>query len=158
MAATTAAFSVSTEFEVPAGYAFDFLGDPETASLIDPAVREYTPDVLPMGVGTRNRIRLRLWGLSMRAESVVVAWEPGRRMVMTSDRPSRPVRVVATHGFDPDGPDRCTYTWQIELEPIGPFGRIAARVLCRAMRANATSQQQRFKNEVEHRWHTRATP
>src|SRR5688500_7341108 len=111
-----------------------------------------------MGLGTRNRIRLRLWGLPLRAESVVQAWEPGRRMVMANVRPARPVRVVATHRFEPDGPVRCRYTWQIDVEPTVPLGRLAARLLCRAMRANAEAQQERFRAEVERRWSAAAPP
>jgi Polyketide cyclase / dehydrase and lipid transport len=145
-------FSVSTGFEVPAGYAFDFLADPSTAPVIDPAISEYVPDSRPMREGTRNRIRFRLWGLPVRAVSVVRVWEPGHRMVMANERPARPVRAVATHLFDPDGPDRCTYTWQIDFEPTVPLGGLPARLLCRAMRANANAQQQRFKAEVERRW------
>jgi hypothetical protein len=145
-------FSVSSGFGVPAGYAFEFLADPSTATVIDPAVREYTPDSLPMGLGTRNRIRFRLWGLPVRAESVVRVWEPGHLMVMANERPARPVRVVATHRFEPDGADRCTYTWQVDFEPTALLGGLAARLLCRGMRANAAAQQERFKVEVEHCW------
>jgi hypothetical protein len=147
----------SVEFGVPAGYAFDFLADPSTATVIDPAVREYTPDTSPMRVGTRNRIRLRIWGFPVRAVSIVEAWEPGHRMVMVSERPARPVRVSATHRFDPLGPERCRYTWQVDLVATMPLGSLAARLLCRALRANVAAQQQRFKAEVERRWSAAAT-
>jgi hypothetical protein len=154
MPAPPVGFASSIDFDVPADYAFDFLADPSTARVIDPAVIEYAPDSLPMSEGTRNRIRFRLWGLPVRAESVVVTWEPGRLMVMRNERPSRPVQATATHRFEPDGPQRCTYTWQIDFAPTAPLGLLAARALCRAMRSNADAQQRRFKAEVERRWRT----
>jgi hypothetical protein len=144
--------SESVDLDVPSGYAFDFLADPSTARIIDPAVREYRPDSVPMREGTRTDIRFRMWLVPVRAVSVVSQWEPGRRMVMESERPARPVRVTATHRFEPAGTDRCTYTWAIGLVPVGPLGPFAARLLARFMRTNATGQQERFKAEVERRW------
>ena len=144
--------SESVDLDVPSGYAFDFLADPSTARIIDPAVREYRPDSVPMREGTRTDIRFRMWGLPVRAVSVVRCWDPGGRLVMVSERPTRPVRVVATHRFEPAGPDRCTYTWAIGLVPVGPLGPLAARLFARFRRANATAQQERFKVEVERRW------
>jgi ligand-binding SRPBCC domain-containing protein len=143
-------FSETTRLAVPAGVAFDFLADPSTARLIDPAIREYRPDTVPLRVGTRIRIRLRLWGLPVRAESVVRAWDEGRRMVMESVRPSWPVRVVATHSFAPDG-EGCTYTWAVEVVPAGRLGRVVARPLLRSLAANARAQQIRFGTEVVRR-------
>jgi hypothetical protein len=151
----TVGFSVSAVFDVPAAYAFDFLADPSTATVIDPAIREYRPESLPMGLGTRNTIRMRMWGLPVRAESVVRAWEPGARMVMANERPARPVKVVGTHRFEPAGAESCTYTWAIDFVPVGLLGPVAARALCRFMRANAVAQQERFKAEVERRWQAR---
>jgi len=88
----------------------------------------------------------------VRAVSVVTQWEPGACMVMENERPSRPVRVVATHRFEPAGDDRCSYSWAIDFLPVGPFGSIAARILARFMRSNAQAQQARLKAEVERRW------
>ncbi|HEX6423879.1 MAG TPA: SRPBCC family protein [Acidimicrobiales bacterium] len=148
--------SESVDLDVPSGYAFDFLADPGTARIIDPAVREYRPDSIPMREGTRTDIRFRMWLLPVRAVSVVRDWEPGGRMVMESERPAWPVRVVATHRFEPAGPDRCPYTWAIGLVPVGALGPLAARLFARFMQANAKAQQERFKAEVERRW--RAAP
>jgi len=142
----------SVDLEVPGHYAFEFLADPSTARIIDPAVREYRPASVPMQEGTRTDIRFRMWGLPVRAVSVVKQWEPGMRMVMESERPSRPVRAIASHRFEPAGRDRCTYTWEIELVPAGLLGSIAAWIFGRFMRANAAAQQARFKAEVERRW------
>ena len=155
--AATVEFSETITFEVPAPYAFDFLADPATATVIDPAVRDYRPDALPMRLGTRNTIRLRMWGVPLRATSVVKEWQPGAVMVMENERPARPVRVAAHHRFVPTGPERCTYEWRIAVTPTGPFGSLTARLLARFMRSNATAQQARFKAEVERRWQARST-
>jgi hypothetical protein len=137
--------------EVPADYAFDFLADPSTASVIDPAVREYTPDQLPMRVGTNNVIRFRMYGVPVRAVSVVREWEPGRRMVMENVKPARPVRAIATHTFQPDG-NSCVYTWAMEFRSSGPLGTPLVRVFARFMQSNAQAQQRRFKAHVEARF------
>ena len=113
-------------FDVPAEYAFAFLADPSTAPVIDPAVREYRPDSLPMRHGTRNLIRFRMWGIPVRVTSVVREWEQGRRMVMENVKPSWPVRAVATHSFAPDG-EACTYTWAMEFRCSGPIGAVVGR-------------------------------
>lgn len=143
------------EFGVPAWYAFDFLADPATARVIDPAIREYRPDTVPMGVGTRTAVRFRMCGLPLRAVSVVREWEPGVHMVMASERPARPVRVTATHRFEALGDDRCRYTWEVRCEPAGPLGSVAATAFARFMRANAVAQQERFRAAVERRWAAR---
>jgi hypothetical protein len=149
---TTYGFSESIHLDVPADEAFAYLADPSTARVIDPAIREYRPDTTPMHEGTRNLIRMRMWGLPVRATSVVREWEPGRRMVMENIKPSRPVRAVATHSFMPDGDAACTYTWTVDVIPSGPFGALAARAFARFMHGNARAQQQRVKAEVERRF------
>jgi hypothetical protein len=152
--------SGSIELGVPAAVAFAFVADPSTATVIDPAVREYRPDTVPMGEGTRIAIRLRMWGLPWRGESVVRAWEPDRSMVMESVRPARPVRIVATHRFEParsraaSGPvddQRCTYTWEVRVVPSGPpgLGALAARLVARFMRADVAAQQIRLEAALE---------
>jgi hypothetical protein len=140
----------SIHLAVPAEVAFDFIADPSTARLIDPSVREYRPDTLPMDVGTVNLVRFRMFGLPVRATSVVRAWEPGRLMRMESTRPARPVRVVAEHIFEPDD-GGCTYTWAIDCRPVGLLGRPAAALMARFWRANAAEQQANVRREVERR-------
>ena len=144
-------FAVTTPLAVPADYAFDFLADPSTAKVIDPAVREYTPDALPMRQGTRNVIRFRMWGIPLRVVSVVREWEPGRRMVMENVRPSWPVRAVAAHSFTPDG-EGCSYTWAMEFHASGPVGALVGRAFGRFMHANAKAQQRLLRVEVERRF------
>jgi len=141
----------SIQLGVPAEFAFDFIADPSTARLIDPSVREYRPDTLPMRVGTVNQVRFRMFGLPVRATSVVREWDPGRRMRMESTRPARPVKVVAEHTFEPNG-DGCTYTWAIETTPVGVIGRPAAALMARFWKANAAKQQANVRREVERRW------
>jgi ligand-binding SRPBCC domain-containing protein len=145
-------FSESTQLDVPADYAFAFLADPSTAHVIDPAVREYTPDSLPMRQGTRNLIRFRMWGVPLRVVSVVKEWQQGRRMVMENVEPSWPVRAIATHSFAPDG-EACTYTWAMEFRSSGPLGAIIGHVFARFMHSNAKAQQRLFQEEVERRFH-----
>lgn len=144
-------FAETIELAVPADYAFEFLADPATATVIDPAVLEYRPDTAPMAKGTRNHIRFRMWGLPITMTSLVTDWIPGRRMVMENVKPSRPVRAVATHSFAETGAG-CAYTWQMEFVPVGVLGSLAARTFRGFMRKNALAQQVRFKAEVERRW------
>src|SRR5687768_5765912 len=103
-------------------------------------IREYRPDTEPMDVGTRNVLRLRVWGVPVRSESVVEAWEPGVLMRMASTRPTRPVKVLAEHRFAPLGAERCRYTWTISCAPTAPGGRLAARLVGRFLTANAEAQ------------------
>ena len=144
-------FAESIRLDVPAEYAFAFLADPSTAHVIDPAVREYKPDSIPMRQGTRNLIRFRMWGIPLRVVSVVREWEPGSRMVMENVKPSWPVRAIATHSFAPDG-DACTYTWAMEFHSSGQLGALAGRIFAGFMRSNAKAQQIRFREEVDRRF------
>lgn len=66
------------------------VADPSTARIIDLTVRVYRPDSVPVHEGTRTDIRFRMWGLPVRAVSVVEHWEPGVRMAMESERPACP--------------------------------------------------------------------
>ncbi len=128
--------------------AFAYLADPTTAPVIDPAVISYQPDSLPMRAGTRNSIRVRMYGIPMTMVSVTREWEEGRRMVLESVRPSRPVRGVATHLFEPIQ-EGTRYTWAMEMTPTGPGGALLARVMSVVMRRNARRQQARFKRIME---------
>ena len=148
---TTARAIASTTIKAPPTFVFDFLADPTTAPLIDPAIREYRPDQLPMRVGTRNLIRMRIWGLPVRAESLVTEWVAGRRMVMEGVKPKHPVKVSAVHTFEDDGDD-CRYTWTMEVEATGLLGRLIARRFASFLQSNADAQQHLLRAEVERRW------
>ncbi len=141
-------FSVSIIISAPSAVAFAYLADPSTAPVIDPAVLSYVPDSLPMRAGTRNTIRVRMYGVPVTMVSVTREWDEGRRMVMESVRPARPVRGTATHLFEPH-PDGTRYTWSMEMTPTGPGGRLFARLMSIVMRRNARRQQARFKRVME---------
>jgi hypothetical protein len=98
----------------------------------------------------------RLWGVPLRATSVVEQWAPPHLMAMVSERPPRPLRVRAIHQFDPTGPEVCRYRWEIDLTPIGPLGHLASRALASSLQRNTTAQNRRFKSEVERRWRDRS--
>jgi len=128
--------------------AFAYLADPATASVIDPAVISYEPDSLPLRLGTRNTIRVRMYGIPVTMVSQTIDWEEGRRMVLESVRPARPVRGTAPHTFEA-APEGTLYTWSMEMTPTGFGGRVFGRVMTSVMRRNARKQQARFKRVME---------
>lgn len=144
-------FEESIEMAVPPQFAFDFLADPSTAAVIDPAVIEYRPDTDPMALGTRNFIRFKMWGVPVAVTSKVTEWQPGHRMMLENVKPARPTRAVATHLFEPAG-SGCRYTWSMEMIPTGLGGGLVARIFCRFMQKNAHAQKALFKAEVERRY------
>ena len=101
---------------------------PEVAPQIDPAVREWTPDRRPIGLATHFTIRGRFQWLPIRATSAVTTWEPPHRATFEAIRPTWPVRLVASHTFEPD-PTGTRYTWSTEIVRRGPVGRLAARLV-----------------------------
>lgn len=137
--------SFVAEAELPASVevAFATLADPSTAHVIDPAVRRYEPEALPMAVGTRIRIAMTVFHLPLRAESVVVAWEPHRRMAMEATRPRWPVLVEAEHTFEPSA-NGCRYRWSLAATATGWPGRLLVGPFLRHMEVNARAQQDRF--------------
>ena len=141
-------FSESIVIKAPPEAAFAYLADPATASIIDPAVISYEPDSLPMRQGTRNTVRVRMYGIPTTMVSQTIEWEEGRRMVIESVQPARPLRGTATHLFEPH-PDGTLYTWAMEMTPTAFGGRLFARIMTLAMRRNARKQQVRFKRVME---------
>ena len=124
----------------PPTVAFAVVMSPETAPLIDPAVRTWAPDVRPIGVGTRFTIRGRIGLVPIRATSEVVAWTPPQSAEFRSVRPDWPFRMTASHRFiDRDG--ETDYTWTItfyELNVVArPLIAIAARLFRRAFAAQS---------------------
>ena len=111
---------------------------PDIAPLIDPGVRTWQPDTDPPGVGTRYAIRGRLGGVPFRATSEVVTWDPNRRAVFRSVRPARPLRMIATHTFEPV--EKGTrYTWRIDVSGPPPVSRLIASLFRRSMAAQAAA-------------------
>ena len=141
-------FSETIVIKAPPEAAFAYLADPATAPVIDPAVLSYQPDSLPMRAGTTNTIRVRMYGFTTTMVSRTLEWDDGRRMVLESVRPARPVRGIATHVFEPH-PEGTRYTWSMEITPTGLGGRILGRVMTVVMRRNARNQQARFKRAME---------
>ena len=107
---------------------------PETAPIIDPGVREWRPDREPIGVGTRFTIRARLGVLPIRGVSEVVTWEPPHNAIFASVKGAGPMRMTATHTFDPDGHDT-QYTWKIEFSGLWPAAVLGARLFRSAIEA-----------------------
>lgn len=143
-------FSESIDLKVSPAAAFAYLGDPTTATIIDPAVVSYEPSSVPMAVGTVNTVKVRMFGLRLTTVTRVLVWEEGRRMVIESVRPSKPVKGIATHLFEPH-PEGTLYTWAMEIVPTGFGGRLAAKFFRRFMQRNARKQQLRFKEQIEWR-------
>lgn len=140
-------FSESIVLRASPGEAFAYLGDPTTATTIDPAVISYVSNTNPMTVGTVNTIKVRLFGLRLTMMSQVLSWKEGDSMVIESIRPAAPVKAVATHTFEPH-PDGTLYTWAMEFVPTGFGGRLAAKFMCRFMHQNARKQQLRFHEQM----------
>ena len=111
---------------------------PDVAPLIDPGVRTWQPDTEPPGVGTRYAIRGRLGGVPFRATSEVVTWELNRRAVFRSVKPAWPLRMVATHTFEPVGANT-RYTWRIDVSGPPPASRLVASLFRRSMAAQASA-------------------
>lgn len=105
---------------------------PEIAPLIDPAVREWTPDRRPIGVGTRFTIRGRFQWLPIRATSAVTAWEPPASATFEAVRPQWPTRLEATHRFEPSELGT-KYTGTSTIHHRGLIGRLAARLVARLL-------------------------
>ena len=141
-------FSESIVMRTSPGMAFAYLGDPATATILDPAVISYEPDSIPMRAGTINRVRARLGWIPVTMTTQVLAWEEGRRMVIESLRPSRPFKATATHCFESHA-DGTLYTWSMAFDPNFPGGGVVARLASRLMRRAIRAQQRRFKEIME---------
>lgn len=128
--------------------AFAYLGDSRTARVIDPAVVYYRPERLPMGVGIRNHIKARAFGVPLKMISETKVWKPGHLMVIESVSPAKPMKVTATHQFEARE-DGVVYTWHMEFVPNALGGGVVAALACRFMRRNARGQQARLKRILE---------
>ena len=141
-------FSESVSMSVSPESAFAYLGDPSTATTLDPAVISYETDTMPMRVGTQNRVRARLLGVALTMSTQVLEWEEGRRMVIETTSPARPFRATATHLFEAH-PEGTLYTWSMSFAPNVPGGGLLARLASFAMRRAVRAQQARFKQIME---------
>lgn len=145
-----ASFSVSIVIAVPPAAVFAYLADPRTAPVIDPAVASYEPEGGNMGLGVRNRIKMRMLGIPIVLVSETIGWERDTMMAFRSIKPGRPAVGVATHRFERH-PSGTTYTWSMDFVPTGLGGRLMARVAARLFARNARKQQQRLRSVLERR-------
>jgi hypothetical protein len=102
-----------------------------------------------MDVGTISTIKVRVFGLRLTTVTQVIIWEAGHRMVIESIRPSRPVKAIATHLFEPHA-EGTLYTWAMEFVPVSFGGGPMANFFKRFMQRNARKQQALFKEALEH--------
>lgn len=138
------AFSESIILPATPADAFAYLGDPQTATAVDPAVVSYEPDSIPMRVGTKSRIKARLGVFPVSMTTQVKEWDEGKRMVIETVRPSRPFRATATHRFEPH-PEGTLYTWSMDFVSTFPGGGLVAGLAAHMMRRAVRAQQLRFK-------------
>ena len=131
----------TTTLPSPPSVVFAAVNSPDTAALIDPAVREWRPDIRPIGVGTRFTIRARLGVIPIRGASEVITWEPPQLAEYRSTSPTWPFRMTARHQFEPTVGGGTDYTWSISFEEVNVVARpliaIGARLFERALAAQA---------------------
>lgn len=144
----TTGFAVTTLIRATPAQVFWFIADPATAPIIDPAVISYEPIGGTMGLGVRNRIRTKLFGIPVTLTSETIEWEPAERMSFRSIRPGRPAVGVATHRFEAC-PEGTLYRWSMEFVPTAVGGRIAAAVSAPTFERNAVAQQERVRRVIE---------
>jgi hypothetical protein len=120
---------------------FAVVNSPETAHLIDPAVRVWSADRRPIGVGTRFAIRGRLGRIPIRGTSHVTVWDPPTLAEYRSISPTWPVRMTARHQFEQRADGSTAYTWSISFEEASilaaPLVAILSRLFRRALAAQA---------------------
>ncbi len=137
----TTTIEQTTTLMSPPPLVFAVVMSPETAPLIDPAVREWRADSRPIGVGTRFSIRGRLGWVPIRATSEVVGWEPPTVGEFRSVAPTWPFRMTARHRFEEVADGGTEYTWSISFHEVNVVARplidVASRMFRRALAAQA---------------------
>ena len=139
----TTTINRTTSLASPPEVVFAVVNSPETAPIIDPAVRAWQPDSRPIGVGTQFRIRGRLGGMPFRARSEAVSWEPPTLSEFRSVSPSWPYRMTAHHRFDERADGGTDYSWSIvfieQHVVTRPLIAISKRLFERALSAQAVA-------------------
>jgi len=130
---------------------FAVVMSPETAPLIDPAVREWRADSRPIGVGTRFTIRGRLGVLPIRATSEVVTWNPPVLAAFASRAPTWPFHMTAHHRFEEHSNGGTEYTWTISFHEVNVIARPMIAVASRLFRRAMLAQAQRLTTYLEQR-------
>lgn len=151
MAYRTTTIDRTTVFTTAPPLVFAVVNSPETAHLIDPAVREWSADSRPIGVGTRFTIRGRLGFVPFRGASQVVVWDPPTLSEFRSVSPTWPVRMTARHRFEerPDG--GTSYTWSISFEEASFVARPFVAILCRLFRRAFAAQAEALESYLDQR-------
>jgi hypothetical protein len=112
---------ITSGLQHPRYVVFAVVMSPETAHLIDPAVRSWTASERPIAAGTRFAIRGRLGRVPIRGTSEVAIWDPPRLAGFRSVSPSWPMRMVIRFERVAGLPERVTASaWFSGLsEPTG---------------------------------------
>lgn len=125
----------------PPAMVFAVVNSPDTAPLIDPAVRMWKADARPIGVGTRFTIRGRLGAVPFRATSEVITWDPPTLAEFRSVSLTWPFRMTARHHFEARATGGTEYTWAISFHEVSVLARpliaLSARLFERAFAAQA---------------------
>ncbi|HEY7934448.1 MAG TPA: SRPBCC family protein [Solirubrobacteraceae bacterium] len=78
----------------------------------------------PFAIGTTRQVKVL--GGAMKVQEHFFIWEEGRRYAFYITEANTPVfrRVAEDYVVEPDGADRCRFTWSVALEPtiIGRLG------------------------------------
>jgi len=154
-AARTTIVERTTVLPAPPAKAFAAVNSPEIAPVIDPAVRMWKPDSDPIGVGTRFTIRGQLGVIPIRGTSETTTWDPPHLVTYRSVSPTWPFRMTAEHRFDPEGTDRCRYTWTITFHEANVVARpliaLAARLFRRVTANQANALTAYLRGNVQER-------
>lgn len=89
----------------------------------------------------------RLAGIPIRAVSRTVEWDPPRRCVFESVKPSWPISTLITETFEPSGTGT-RHTIHYEVTHGGPLGRLPAFLVCRLMRRSRRQFQERLRDAL----------
>lgn len=141
MARRTTTIKRTTVMGSPPPMVFAVVNSPETAPMIDPAVRQWRPDSRPIGIGTRFAIRGRLGPVPIRGTSEVATWDPPTSAEFRSIAPTWPFRMTARHRFEESANGGTEYTWSISFHEVNVLARplivLAARLFENALGAQA---------------------
>lgn len=98
-------------------------------------------------VGTLNDLSGRIAGIPIRAVSRTVEWDPPRRCVFESIKPSWPISTVITETFEPSRTGT-QHTIHYTITPGGRLGRVPAFLACRLMRRSRRHYQKRLRDAL----------
>ena len=148
----------TTVLASPPPMVFAVVNSPETAPLIDPAVREWSPDSRPIGVGTRFLIRGRLGLVPIRGRSEVVTWGPPAFAEFRSVTPTWPFRVTAQHRFERRDDGRTDYTWSMSFHEVNVIARPLIALAARRFEQALSAQADALTEYLRHRPDDDPTP